>query len=155
MNTEYDKAMKKAMDLLSRRAHSHCEILRKLRAKGFSESISEDVVAECERLNFINDSDFAEYYLEELKNKGYGILKIKNAFYRKGIFPEIFAGLLNDNDDDEFNRAEKALELKIKSLSREPDFRKRYTKACRFLFSRGFTPDIARKVVENSKIKNL
>jgi regulatory protein len=147
----FQKAMDKAMRLLSSRGHSRKELYDKLLKRGFSKKIIMQTISECERLNFINDFEFAENYLRELQAKGYGIYRIKNAMFKKGVHSEIVKELLEnsqENDDAEKKRAMEALKRKMKMLSRESDPRKLKEKACRFLASRGFSMDVIYSVFD-------
>lgn len=145
------KAMDKAMRLLSSRGHSRKELYDKLLKRGFSKKVIMQTLSECERLNFINDFVFAENYLAELQGKGYGVYRIKNAMFKKGVPPEILKELLEnapDNEENEKARALESLKRKMKTLERESDPRKRKDKACRFLASRGFSMDVIYSVLD-------
>jgi regulatory protein len=145
------KAMDKAMNLLSRRGHSRKELFDKLFKRGFSKRVIMQTLSECERLNFINDFDFAESYLAELRAKGYGIYRIKNAMFKKGVPSAILKELIEngtDNEEDERERAMEALKRKMKTLEKESEPRKRKEKAYRFLAGRGFSMDVIYSVYD-------
>lgn len=145
---ETGKAMDKAMRLLSSRAHSRRELERKLYQRGFSSGTILFVVAECERLGFLNDEDFASNFAEELRTKGYGAGKVRNALALKGVERGIIEETSAATDrDEEYSRAQLALGKKLKTLKNEKDLRKRKEKAYRFLLSRGFSGDIVSELL--------
>ncbi|OGV51537.1 MAG: hypothetical protein A2017_01840 [Lentisphaerae bacterium GWF2_44_16] len=150
---ENGKAMDKAMRLLSSRAHSRRELGRKLYQRGFSSGTISFVIAECERLGFLNDEDFASDYAEELRNKGYGAGKVRNSLAQKGIDRGIIdEEIAGTEKDDEYSRAETALEKKLRTLKNEKDIRKRKEKAYRFLISRGFSGEIVSELLRKETI---
>jgi regulatory protein len=55
-----DKALSRAVDLLSRRAHSKWELRRKLRMKGFEADAVDAAMARLVELGYLNDSSFAK-----------------------------------------------------------------------------------------------
>lgn len=147
-------AMETAMGLLSRRGHSKSELLTKLKQKGFPYKECETVISECLRLNFLDDRQFAEAYTEELKCKGMGSRRIYMALMKKGIDKELINEILERDEISikaEYERAEKVLSGKLRSLKREQDKRKIREKAYRFLISRGFTSDIIGRLFDNTK----
>ncbi len=154
MSEEKEKAMKKAMSLLSRRAHGRSELAGKLKLRGFSGQTIKAVLDDCERLNFINDRDFAELYIEELKGRGFGSRRIKNELNKKRLPRPVIEELMEESPEDkenEYSRAEVVLERKMKSLARESDPRKRREKIYRFMASRGFSGDIISQLLEKIK----
>lgn len=140
--------MDAALKILSRRAHSAQELRNKLFKKEFARLDIDTAVAECLRLNLVNDHLLAEDYTEELKSKGCGPYKIKLMLYKKGISKDIIAEVAGGKENDESELAAEVLARKIKSLAREPDHNKRREKAFRFMISRGFSSDVIRKLFE-------
>ncbi len=65
---EYIMAKKAAFRLLSMRSYHSQVLFRKLEEKGFAKEVCEAVIAECQRLGFLNDDAFI---LRELR-RGYG-----------------------------------------------------------------------------------
>ena len=148
---ENAKAMDKAMRLLSSRAHSRRELGRKLYQRGFSSTAVSFAISECERLGLLNDEGFASDFAEELRGKGYGAGKIRNALALKGVERGIIEqAALKTDREEEYSRAEIALEKKLRTLKNETDARKRKEKAYRFLVSRGFSSDIASELLRKT-----
>ncbi len=140
--------MDAALKILSRRAHSAQELRNKLFKKEFARRDIDAAVAECLRLNLVNDHLLAEDYTEELKSKGCGPYKIKLMLYKKGIDKDIINEVAGGRENDESRLAGEVLARKMKSLAREPDHKKRREKAFRFMISRGFSSDVIRKLFE-------
>jgi len=140
--------MDAALKILSRRAHSAQELRNKLFKKDFARRDIDVAVAECLRLNFINDHLLAEDYTEELKSKGCGPYKIKLMLYKKGIDKDIINEVAGGRESDESRLAAEVFARKMKSLAREADHKKRREKAFRFMISRGFSSDVIRKLFD-------
>jgi regulatory protein len=146
------KALKKAFDLLSRRDHSRSELKTKLYSRKFSGASIEHALNECERLNLINDHKFAIRYVAELKFKGYGIFRLREKLYRKGIGKEIIETVLADLDvDEEKTAARESMEKKLRQLRRETDEQKKRQKLYRHLISRGFSSDTVRELLNEER----
>ncbi len=134
------KGLKTAFNILSRRANTTYEIKSKLKKKKYSESVIKYVISECERLQLLDDDNFAINYLLELKNKGYGKLYIQRALIRKGFSANYAENVINENisDEDEIIAIKNNIEKKLRTLIRETDTRKKREKLFRFLLGRGF-----------------
>ena len=137
--------------LLSQRMHSVYEIKSKLKKKGFSYKIINSVIDETEKLNLLNDEQFAKNYIEELIYRGQGRYKIINSLQKRGISKELIDENLNSIDDTvgEKKRAEEVLNKKMKSLAyKNIEPRKLKEKLIRHLISRGFSSDIVYKIID-------
>lgn len=143
--------MNEALKILSRRAHSVQELRTKLFKKGFTRKNIDEAVAQCLRLNLVNDHLLAEDYTEELKSRGCGPYKIKMMLYKKGIDKNTINEVAASAGDEEAGLAAEVLARKLKSLAKEADPAKRREKAFRFMISRGFSSNAIRKVFEENK----
>lgn len=148
-NEERAKVLKKAFALLSRRDHSRSELQTKLVRRNFAYDNIEYVLSECERLGFIDDDKFAARYVEELRCNGYGIFRLREKLYRKGISKEIITSTLAALDmNEEKTLACEAMANKLRQLSRENDEQKKRQKLYRYLISRGFAADMVRELLD-------
>lgn len=94
------KAYAQALRFLTLRAHSADELYKKLIKKHLPEC-AEFAIEKCRELGFIDDEDFALRYANELATrKKYGISRIKNELYVKGIDREIIENVINSLDID-------------------------------------------------------
>lgn len=94
------KAYAQALRFLTLRAHSADELYKKLIKKHMPECAS-FAVEKCRELGFIDDENFAANYANELAvNKKYGIARIKNELFAKGIDREIIENVIKAIDID-------------------------------------------------------
>ncbi len=149
---QFRSAMDTAVGLLSRRAHTAHELSLKLKKRRIKPAIVEQVVAECERLNYIDDTDTARHYLEELKRKGYGQRYVRSAMRKKGLAADTIENILEEgySTSEEEKNAERIMEKKQSTFNREKDPRKRRSKIYRYLYSRGFSPDVITAAIHKS-----
>jgi regulatory protein len=140
----HQKAMNAALRLLARRDHTKYEITQKLKARGFDGDVVPAIVAECERLNYIDDERSARLYIRQRRRRGFGINRIRVELKKKGLSSRCLQRVLDAASDsiDEHDVAEKALEKKMKAFEREKYPRKRKEKIYRFLQSRGFSESV-------------
>ena len=131
-------AMKRAMRLLSARAHTTSELRQKLLRAGFPPDEVGAAVEECERRHYLDDRMFAEDCTSLWLDRGHGARSIRNKLRQKGIPAELADAALDRSEEEEPAAACRALESKLPSLLREKDPRKRRAKALRFLAARGF-----------------
>ncbi|MDD5599222.1 MAG: regulatory protein RecX [Victivallaceae bacterium] len=142
--------LKKAYDLLARRAHSAQELRNKLYKRKFASRDIETVISECKRLGLLDDSRFADDYAAELSGRGQGPFKIKMKLREKGLSETNIEKVLHTITDNEYENARRALAGKLRGLFNEPDMNKRRQKACRFLAYRGFSSDVISRLMENT-----
>lgn len=143
-------ALKKAYDLLARRAHSTQELRNKLYKRKFSKKDIETVISECKRLGFLNDEQFAADYASELSGQGKGPFRIKMKLREKGLSETAIEEALDKLTFGEEESAEQVLKEKLRSFANEPDLNRRRQKACRFLAYRGFSADVISRLLENT-----
>lgn len=130
-----------ALRLLSRRSHTRLELSLKLKRRGFDRKIIDPVVAECERLGYLNDEALARTYRKQMTEKGYGARYVQMAMNQKGFTDRDIEMAFSDYDRgvDERTAAQRALVRKAKTLNHLPDNLKKKQKLYRFLCSRGFS----------------
>jgi len=145
-----NEVRKKAFDLLARRAHSTKELRDKLYKRKYSKRDIDTVIAECERLGFLDDELFAADYAAELSGQGKGPFKIKMKLRDKGLPEDSIAKAMEKITGGEEENAGQALRGKLRSLIHEEDINKRRQKAYRFLAYRGFSSDIIAKIMDKT-----
>ena len=146
-----NEVLKKAFDLLSRRAHSTKELRDKLYKREYSKRDIDTVIVECERLGLLNDELFANDYAAELSGQGKGRFKVKMKLRNKGLSEDHIEQALEKIVDNEEENAENALSRKLRSLMHEEDVNKRRQKAYRFLAYRGFSSDIIKNLMDKTE----
>lgn len=148
---QFKTAMDTAVRILTLRGHSAHELSLKLRKRRIRETIVAQVVVECMRLNYIDDAETARRYVEELKSKGYGRRHVSSAMQKKGLAADIVAIALEEGyfESEEKAIAVKMLEKKKETFTREKDRHKRKGKIYRYLYARGFSPEIISAVTSS------
>jgi regulatory protein len=148
--TSRQRAMNTAVRILTHRDHSKYELKQKLQKRGFAREVIDTVIAECERLDYINDPRTAHLYILQLKRKCFGRRYIRMALKKKRLSGAVAENLLLENypEAEERENAGRILEKKRETFEREEDKKKSREKIFRFLVSRGFNKDIIRDLVK-------
>ena len=146
----YQKAMNTAVRLLTRRDHTRFEIIQKLGQRGFDGGVIDRVLAECRRLDYIDDERTARVYIDQLARRGFGFRRIRFELRKKGLTGERFEIILNEHlaEIDEHEIARKVMLKKMKSFESVEDGQKRRDKMYRFLYSRGFDASVISEVMK-------
>jgi len=147
----HQQAMDTAVRILAHRDHSKYELKQKLRQRGFENRDIDAVIAECKRLDYINDRRTARIYILQLKRKCFGKRYIQMALKKKRLGGAAIEQILPENylDADERENAGKLLDKKRKAFEREPDDKKRRNKMYRFLYSRGFGKEVIAELIRD------
>ena len=145
-------AMNSALRILTGRDHSKYELTRKLKQRGFKPEDIEKAVSECIRLDYINDERTARIYIGQLIRKGYGRKRVDHEMNKKGLKGERIQNIISESVSgaDELDGAERILKKNIRRFERETDLKKRRNKIYRFLYTRGFSQETIRQLMNNS-----
>ena len=148
-NDPYRKALNTALRILTRRDHSKPELSQKLTARGYTGEVIDEVISECERLDYINDERTAQVFIRQLHSKGYGLKRIRFELNRKGLRGKHVQGVLSKSISlaDECQCAEKIFQKHIRRFDREKDVLKRKDKIYRFLYGRGFSKAVISELI--------
>ena len=150
------KAKNYALRLIAIRPRSEREIKDKLtiylRKKGLPGKLIEVVVSHLKEFDFINDTDFAKWWIMQrgtsaIRGSKIITLELKS----KGVSSDIITELLpNPDDNQELEKAKivisKSLRRKYSSFS--PQIVK--MKLANLLFRRGFTSQVIRKAIDET-----
>jgi len=127
----------RALRIIGARPHSKKELYDRLLEKGETPENAEDCLEWLTKLHYLDDAQYAAMVVRHYAAKGYGVQKIKNELYRRGV-PKLFwdeaISEMPEGDDTVYNL------LCRKLKSEEPD-RAELKKATDALFRRGFTWD--------------
>ena len=150
-NSDYQKVFNSAIRILTGRDHTKYELTQKLKQRGFKPDDIEKAVSECIRLDYINDERTARVYIRQLIRKGYGLQRIDYEMNKKGLKGEHIQNLLSEtfSDADEHDSAMRVLKKNIRRFERESDPGKRRNKIYRFFYTRGFSQETIRKLLNN------
>ena len=135
-------AKTRALRILGNRNLSAREIEKRLVRKGESSEAAEQAVEWLENIGAINDAEYAESIVRHYSSKGYGVARIRDELFRRGIDRELWEEALSIIGDME----DTAYEFLVKKLrgSRDKDELRR---AADTLHRRGFSYDEARAAV--------
>ena len=147
LESNLSKAMKKAMDMLSRKPVTKKELENKLKDKGYDESVISVAVQELTELGYLNDYDYATLYLDYATEKCYGKKKIVYELTHKGVDPDIIYDVL----DSHYKPTAEELSDMIFSKYGSVDCSDLKTKQriMRFFVSRGFGFDEANDAIKH------
>ena len=148
MDHDSRAALDRALKYLSSRWRTKKELQDKL-LRDFPVDEAEFAVAECERLGFLNDRQYAKDYGAILASRGCGKYRIRFQMKRKGLAEKDADEVLTELAESEIERAIEAAAFKLKLLTREKDKRKKAEKLYRFLVCRGFDGETTRIAMEN------
>ena len=139
-----ENTKKRALKILGSRNFSEKEMFKRLTSKGETEDNSAEAVKWLVELGYINDSDYATLIVRHYSAKGYGVTRIRDELFKRGISRDLWDEKLEEISDDEMDDA--ALEFLKKKLkgSEDKDDLRRATDA---LVRRGFSFDDARAAV--------
>lgn len=130
-----------ANSLVCARMYTERELRKKLEQKQFSSEIINDVVLNLKEYRYIDDRNYAEMYISESKQK-YGIYKIKQKLFEKGVSPEIIDDCLSEFSNTETAVSQLKIKLRCKPLLKEDE-----QKMLRFLAQKGFSYDEAHEAI--------
>lgn len=148
---ELSCAKNAAYRYLSFRPRSCCEVRAKLSEKGFSEETVASVLADLERLGYVNDRDFAVQWAgSRVRLRGLGRRRIEQELRNKGVSRDV----VNDTlaalfaDSSEMDIAVREAEKKMKTLVRlKPEVRRR--RLAGFLERKGYSSFIIGSVLRS------
>ena len=149
-NPEYTKldnlesTKKRALRILGNRNFSEREMQRRLISKGEAQENAEETVRWLVELGYINDADYAGLIVRHYSDRGYGISRIRDELYKRGIPRNLWDEKLAGLDESEISEA--TLEFLRKKLGDSKD-RDDLRRATDSLVRRGFSYDDARAAV--------
>ena len=128
-----------AMDLLARRDHSRKQLQQKLASRGFDLEEVETVLDGLQRDRLLDDERYAEAYIRQRVERGYGPLRIRHELLEQGIESEPISRLMASYSE-QWPEVMRQQRCKKFGASLPEDARERMKQA-RFLQNRGFSPE--------------
>jgi len=139
------KALSYALTLLGRKRYAKVQLERKLINRGFPEEEVKAVLHYCEERGYINDYDFARFWVEDrLRFKPMGRWRLRGELFQHGIEAEVVDRVLEEllPEEQEVALAEEIIRAKAaKAGPGELKGRKLFD----FLRRRGFSPEVIRR----------
>lgn len=127
-------AKSRAINILGTRLMSKNELASRLMKKGEPEDIAIDTAEWMERNSVINDEEYARAIVRHYSKRGYGIARIKDELYKRGIERDLRDEVLASDCPDGADTAYAYLQSKYKGAD-IGDATKKVTDS---LFRRGF-----------------
>ena len=132
--------------MLARREHSAFEIRRKLQQRAIDEPEIDEALARLQQEGLLSDRRYAESYINQRMNKGYGPLRIALELRERGVAESDYAPYLDAGDLD-WRAALEAVHDKKYRGAPCADYRER-AKRIRYLQYRGFVLDKIHELLE-------
>ncbi len=136
---------------LSYRPRSETEILDYLKKEKLSEEIISLIVTKLKEYKFINDREYAKFWIEQrVKSKRKPLRVIEFELKQKGINKEVIDEALstfNEGKDLDLGSAKKLAEKKL-DFYRNLSPQKRREKVMSYLLRKGFSYDVVKKVLK-------
>jgi regulatory protein len=132
-----------AMNLLARREHSVWELRRKLKRRFSDESLLDEQISRLTEQNLQSDMRFAESYVHQRINRGYGPVRLREELRERGISKTDIAQTLEALDVDWCMHANQVMRNKFGELA--PADLKEEARRVRFMQHRGFTAEHCRQ----------
>ena len=141
---DLESTKKRALKILGNRSFSEHEMFKRLTGKGETDENASEAVRWLVELGYINDSDYARLIVRHYSSKGYGVTRIRDELYKRGIPRDLWDEMLDEVNEDEMDDA--ALGFLVKKLrgSEDKDDIRRASDA---LVRRGFSYEDARAAV--------
>lgn len=147
------RARNNAYALLRQRPRSEHEIRERLKLKGYSDAVTEEIIELLKKAGDIDDARFAGLWVESrMSMNPAGDVVLKHELRAKGVSDTIIEATLTEKADkyDEyevaFSMAKERFE-RFKKLDRPKAMKRVYD----FLLRRGFKYDTVRRIIENLK----
>ena len=134
----------RALRHLARRDHSRAELARKLAAHGDADEV-DAVIARMGELGLQSDNRFAEAFVRG-KAARFGASRLRNELARRGIERELIdEAIASECTESEIERARSVLHGRFREPPADP---REWARQARFLQTRGFAPDLIRKLLK-------
>ncbi|MBV1776741.1 recombination regulator RecX [Burkholderiaceae bacterium DAT-1] len=143
-----DKLRDFMLRLLSRREHSRLELSQKLMQKG---ATPEQITALLEYFvarNWQSDQRFAEQYFNSYRSK-HGEFRLRQSLQSHGIDGQLIDMVIAHADHPDGNsELDRARAILLKKFRTSPTNANEYKKQASFLYNRGFSFDLIRKILK-------
>ena len=145
----FRQAYLKAVKLLVTREHSRMEIESKLAKRDVSSEVIDSVIEQLQREGYQCDVRFATALCEQRLRKGFGPLSIQAKLQERGIDRAIISEVIDELDTDWVAQAVEALRSRFAPAELADNSQRQRGRVARFLQSRGFSPNVARRALDN------
>ena len=145
---EVGRATGSALNLLARRPRSSQEVRSRLKQNGFAEPAIEEALQRLEGWNYVDDADFARYWVENREaNRPRGRRLLEQELRHKGVDREVARSAIDAAEPNEFAAALELANGKLRSYSGlDPQVARR--RLAGFLGRRGYGFDVIGPVMQ-------
>ncbi len=151
-DNDYHRFLNTVYNLISRRPRAKAEIEKYLHGKHASAGVSQKIIEKLEDNNYLNDEEFARWWLEQRQTfRQKGKLALKAELRQKGVDEEIIRTVL-EAEVNEVSLAQKALQKKIPIFGNLPK-REQHRKMFAFLAQKGFSYETIKTVLDETEKK--
>ena len=119
------------------------EVADKLRRRGVDAETSEDTAGWLEKIGAVNDEEYAGQIVRHYAAKGYGLGRIKDELYRRGVPRELWEATLEEMPDTE----DTVYRLLASRLKTDRPGKDEIAKAANALYRRGFSWDEIKRAI--------
>lgn len=144
------RARNNAYALLRQRPRSEFEIRSRLKLKGYSAEIAENIIEGLKRVGDINDAKFAKLWVDSrMRTNPAGDVVLKHELKTKGVADTIIEATLNYKAEN-FDEHKVAFDMAKACFGRlkKIDHRKALKRVYDLLLRRGFKFETVRRIVE-------
>ncbi len=127
-----------AMDLLARREHTQQQLSDKLLARGYPRQEIDEALQRLASEGLQSDRRFAEAWLRQRRERGYGPARIRRELAERGVSSELIDAVMACDFDWDASMRE---QRRRKFGDELPDDYRERMKQARFLQNRGFSSD--------------
>ena len=143
---QYKSALRAALYILTRSAKTEKEIKKRLKEKQHPEKAINSALEYLKEIGYINDESYSESFIRSSKDVA-GISK-RTLYYKlanKGVDNVTIQQKLEEAEIDDYASAMKAAQKKAASI--KGDKRERASKLLGFLYRKGYSMDVCRKII--------
>jgi regulatory protein len=151
VENEIDEAREVALNYLSYKPRTSSEVQRRLERDDYRPAVVDEVVADLEEREYLDDRSYARLYAEErFTGKGYGPYRVQRDLRKRGVSQDTIDRALDEVFDPESVRQEamRQGEKRWPKLAYEENARKRAKKLYDFLARRGYPFEVIKTVVD-------
>jgi len=140
-----ESAKRRALKILGSRQMSAEDMYKRLISKGETEEDAAETVSWLERMGAIDDVRYAESICLHYSGKGYGLTRIKDELFKRGIPRQLWDEALTAVEETEMDDAAvEFLHKKLRGSVEKDDIRRATDALCR----RGYSYEDARMAVK-------
>jgi regulatory protein len=149
---QYKSALRAAFYMLTRSSKTESDIRKKLKEKQYFDNTINAVLEYLKEIGYVNDNTYTNNYIKNTKDIA-GTSK-RSLYYKlvnKGVDKEIIQQELEEAEIDDYSSALKAAQKKAAGL--KGDKRERAYKLQSFLYRKGYSLEVCRKVIDEMDLE--